>query len=292
VRSKDAPNPAPPPEVLHQSPPALLPHGDILHLDASAADIWLMDTNRGALSRFTSEPMTEWFPVWSPDGTRIAFASDRNGEMDLYKKGVALEAKEELLLKTPDWKLPTDWSSDGRFIAYHTVNPETKGDVWMLPVQGDQKPVPVVRTAFDEFDAAFSPDGKWISYTSDETGRTEVYIQELSPDPNAGASRWQVSTSGGYRLRWRRDRRDVNEVFYVTSNGVLMAVPLKMERTVTVGAPNRLFQTDLQPSTSITGVPGYAVSRDGQRFLLEIPSQEQSTGPVEVVFNWSLSLKR
>jgi eukaryotic-like serine/threonine-protein kinase len=265
-------------------------HLAMARFDARAADIWLMDMSRGAISRFTSDPMTEWFPVWSPDGSRIVFASDRDGQMDLYQKRVAVDAKEELILKTREWKLPTDWSSDGRSIAYHTVHPETKGDVWVLPLGGDPEPVPVVRTAFDEFDGAFSPDGKWIGYTSDETGRMEVYIQELSrPNTQAGASRWQVSTNGGSMLRWRGDGK---EVFYVAPDGALISVPLKTERTVVVGAPNRLFDTPIASPTSITATVGYAVAHDGRRFLMEVPLRERSPAPIEVVFNWSAALKR
>jgi serine/threonine protein kinase len=258
--------------------------------DARAADIWLIDMGRGAVSRFTSDPTTEWFPVWSPDGSRIVFASDRDGQMDLYQKRVAVDAKEELILKTREWKLPTDWSPDGRSIAYHTVNPETKGDVWTLTFAGDREPAAVVRTPFDEFDAAFSPDGRWIGYTSDETGRMEVYIQGLSrPDAQAGAFRWQVSTGGGSRLRWRRDGK---EVFYIAPDGELMSVPLTVEATVAVGAPMGLFRTSIASPTSITGTIGYAVSRDGRRFLMETPLREPAPVPIEVVFNWSTVLKR
>jgi Tol biopolymer transport system component len=257
--------------------------------DARGADIWLIDLSRGATSRFTSDPATEWFPVWSPDQSRIIFASDRGGQMDLYQKPLIGE-KEELLLSTPDWKLPTDWSLDGRFILYQTVTSKTKGDLWILPLELDRKPIPLQQTDFDEFDGAFSPDGKWIGYTSDETGRPEVYVQS-APGPNTQLSRgrWQVSTNGGSRLRWRRDGK---EAFYVALNGNLMAVSLKTERSFAIAAPKELFHTNMKSPTSSTSSAGYAVAADGRRFLMTAPLREPTPQPITILVNWTAALRR
>lgn len=265
-------------------------HLALSRFDARAADIWLMGTRRRALSRFTSEPTTEWVPVWSPDTSSIVFASDRRGPMDLYLKRVGADANEELLLQSGEWKLPSDWSDDGRLVAYQSVNPDTKGDVWAVPLAGDRKPFPLIRTQFDEFDGVFSPDGRWIGYTSDETGRLEVYIQEVSP-PNvrAASSRLQVSADGGSRLRWRRD---ATEVFYIAPEGELISVPLKIHGSLDAGVPRKLFHTAIGNPTSITDSPGYAVAADGQRFLMYAPSKPPIPSRIEVVLNWATALNR
>jgi Tol biopolymer transport system component len=265
-------------------------HLALSRFDARAADIWLMETTRRALSRFTSGPTTEWVPVWSPDKSSIVFASDRRGPMDLYLKRFGADANEELLLQTAEWKLPSDWSQDGRLVAYQSVSAETKGDVWAVPVAGDRKPFPLIRTQFDEFDGVFSSDGRWIGYTSDETGRLEVYIQEMSP-PNsqAAGSKLQVSVEGGSRLRWRRD---ATEVFYIAPDGELISVPLKMQRTLVAGTPEKLFHTAIRNPTSITDSPGYAAAADGQRFLMYAPSQSPIPSRIEVVLNWPTALIR
>jgi Tol biopolymer transport system component len=219
----------------------------------------------------------------------MIFASDRNGQMDLYQKPLIGE-REEPLLTTPDWKLPTDWSSDGHFIVYQTVTLKTKGDLWILPLERDRKPIPFQQTPFDEFDGAFSPDGKWIGYTSDETGRPEVYVQS-APGPNTELQRgkWQVSTNGGSRLRWRRDGR---EAYFVALDGNLMAVPLKTEQGFAIATPKKLFHTNIRSPTSSTSSPGYAVAADGRRFLMTVPLREPTPRPITIVLNWTAALRR
>ena len=258
--------------------------------DATAADIWLLDSARGTTSRFTSDPATDWFPVWSPDGRRIAFASDRKGQMDLYQKPVNGSEQEELLFKSDEAKTPTDWSSDGRFIVYHTVDPKTKGDLWVLPLEGDRKPIRFVQTDFDEFDGAFSPDGNWIGYTSDETGRMEVYIQAFagSKTQTPRTSKWQASTNGGSRLRWRRNG---TELFYVAPDGDLMSVAVKTNPMILAG-PKKLFHTAIGNPASDTASGGYAVAANGQRFLLAAPTRPHSPAALTVVLNWTARLKR
>jgi Tol biopolymer transport system component len=260
----------------------------LARFDAQGGDIWLMDLRRGTTSRFTSGPTTEWFPVWAPNQDRVVFASDPEGRMDLYQKALN-GGKEELLLTTPDMKLPTDWSSDGRFIVYHSVNSNTMADLWVLPLGGERRPIPCVQTQFDEFDGAFSPDGKWIGYTSSETGRFEVYVQP-SPGSNTQPSRgkWQVSTQGGSRLRWGRDGK---EVFYVTPDGDLVAVPVMTGREFAIGVPKKLFRTNIGNPTPTTSSFGYGTA-GGRRFLTVVPTPEPIPASVTVVLNWTGALRK
>ena len=145
-------------------------------LVAGNTDIWLLETRRGVLSRFTSDPVNESSPLWAPDSTRVVFSSSRNGPGDLFEKNVTTGA-EELLLETPLEKWPTGWSPDGRYLLYLTRDATTRRDLWVLPMQKDRKPFPVANTEADEEDGQFAPDGKWIAYQSNESGAVEVYVQ-------------------------------------------------------------------------------------------------------------------
>ena len=202
-------------------------------------DVWLLELGRGVLSRFTFDPAIDVFPIWSPDGSRIVFGSNRKGPYDLYQKPAIGAGTEELLLATAQDKTPTDWSPDGRFLLYRSVDPKTGYDLWALPMDGDRKPFPVVQTNFDERDAQFSPDGKWIAYQSNESGRFEIYIQ---PFPGPG-SKLQVSTNGGAQVRWGPNGK---ELFYIALDARLMAVPIRLAsnpQTAEPGSPTPLFAT-------------------------------------------------
>ena len=155
----------------------------------------------------------------------------RSGDFDLYVKVSSGATPEELLLEAPGDQLATSWSPDGRFLAYNdTPKGASQGDIWVLPLLGDRKPIPFVQTQFSEWDAHFSPDGHWLAYVSNESGRPEVYI---APFPGPGG-KWQVSTAGGILPRWRRDGR---ELFYVALDNQLMAAEIKLVgSTVHVGA--------------------------------------------------------
>jgi Tol biopolymer transport system component len=152
-------------------------------------DIWLFDLLRGIPSRFTSDPANDWFPLWSPDGNSIVFTSNREGVPNLYLKNASGVGGEEVLLKSDEDKIPDDWSADGKFIVFESRNTQTKTDLWILPMSGDRKPSPFLQTVFNEQQAQFSPDGKWIAYTSDESGAPKFTFK---------LSRPRVA-SGGYR---------------------------------------------------------------------------------------------
>jgi Tol biopolymer transport system component len=250
-------------------------------------DVWLLELGRGLLSRFTFDPGVERFPIWSPDGSRIVFDSDRKGPFDLYQKPAIGAGTEELLLATAQEKIPTDWSPDGRLLLYRSVDPKTGYDIWALPLDGDGKPVPVVQTNFDERDAQFSPDGKWIAYHSNESGRFEIYIQ---PFPGPG-SKLQVSTNGGAQVRWGPHGK---ELFYIALDARLMAVPIRLAsnpQSAEPGSPTPLFATRVGGALQGTFRQQYDVSSDGPRFLMNTITEEAAS-PITVVLNWNPEAKK
>ena len=218
------------------------------------------------------------------DGSRIVFASSREGVWNLYQKIASGVGNEETILKSSEAKVPDDWSSDGQFIVYQTYNPKTKLDLWVLPMSGDRQPFPFLQTEFNEQQAQFSPDGKWITYTSDESGAPEVYVQTFP----ASDSKWRVSTDGGGQPRWRRDGR---ELFYIAADRKLMAVDVKPGATFEAGVPKTLFDTRVLTVTD-NFRNHYAVTADGQRFLINSNVEETNAAPISVVVNWTAGLKR
>jgi eukaryotic-like serine/threonine-protein kinase len=251
----------------------------------SAADIWLYDLTSRISSRFTFDPASDFAAIWSPDGRRIAFGSNRSGVFDLYVKNATGEGTEELLLSTAEHKLPTDWSADGKFVLFR--NPKTTFDVWAVSV-ADRKPFPIARTPFEERDGQFSPDGKWIAYQSNESGRFEIWVR---PFPALGSDvkpdeRWQLTTSGATQVRWGHDG---NAIFYVGADGRLMAMPVSVDpggRAISHGAPVSLFQVGVPPYGGGTALPWYAISRDSQRFLTTTFPQSLSSNPIRLLLNW------
>jgi serine/threonine protein kinase len=263
--------------------PELSPNGDRVALYRRVggnADVWLLDTKRGVLSRFTFDAATDASPVWSPDGSRIVFQTNRSGAFDLYLKPTTGTGGETVLLATKQTKSAADWSADGRYLLYRTVDPTTGFDIWALPFDGDRQPFPVVRTPFEERDGQFSPDGNWIVYQSNESGRMEIYVQ---PFPRSD-SKLQISRNGGGQARWRRDGK---ELFYVALDGQLMSVPLALRSGVLVeaGAPVPLFATNVGGAVQGIERQQYMVSADGQRFLMNTVI-EAATAPITVLLNW------
>lgn len=184
-------------------------------------DVWILETKRGVLSRFTSDAADDVMPVWSPDGDRIIFSSNRSGVHDLYSKSAAGGGSEELLLSTARPKIPTDWSHDGRYVLFNSRDPKLGIDIWALSLDEKATPFPVIQTAFDEQSGQFSPDGKWIAYQSNESGRQDVYVQ---PFPGPGEKR-RISIDGGTHVRWRPGGK---ELFYIAPDGRLMVVPIRV----------------------------------------------------------------
>jgi len=256
------------------------------------ADVWLIDVGRAVMSRFTFEGGPDRQPIWSPDGNRIVFQSTRNGVLDLFEKPANGAADEQPLIVSPEPKNPLDWSSDGRVLLYASLDSKTQSDLWAVSLTGDRKPVPVVRTSFDDVQGQFSSDGRWLAYASNESGRYEIYVQAF-PDPGG---KWQVSTAGGVYPRWRRDGR---ELYYIDPDNRLTAVPILVTanaRTVDAGAPVALFSTRLAVGANIftTGFNSraqYAVAADG-RFLMDVQADDAVASPITVVLNWEAGLGR
>jgi len=268
--------------------PSLSPDGKRLVVDGvdlqGNRDVWIIELASGNQTRFTFDPGTDIFPIWSPDGSRIVFASDREGPRNLYQKSASGAGKEELLLKTGLNTFPMDWSADGKFILYIASDPKTKLDTWVLPLFGDQKPFPFLQTEANERNAKFSPNGRWIAYTSDESGINQIYVQSF---PDSGGKR-QVSTNGGYHLAWRRDGK---EFFYIASDKKIMAVDVKTDGpTFEVGTPKALF--DVRVPSFNSAQAQFAVAQDGQRFLVANTAGEITSAPINVVLNWTADLKR
>jgi len=262
--------------------PSMSPDGRHVALYRTAngnVDVWLLDIVRGVLSRFTSDAANDVNPAWSPDGAQIAFQSNRTGVSDLYVKAASGAGGDQVLLSTPQDKAPSDWSRDGRFLLYRNTDPKTGYDLWALSMTGDRKAFPVVQTEFEERDGQFSPDGEWLAYQSNESGRFEIYVQ---PFPGPGG-KWQVSSNGGAQVRWRPDAK---ELFYIGLDGRLMAVPIRFAGgEPEIGTPAPLFTTRLGGAVQGIAKQQYIVSADGQRFLVNTVADEAAS-PITVILNW------
>ncbi len=252
--------------------------------------IWLVDFSRGTSSRFTFGSRSAEDAVWSPDGSRTVFTSNRGGIYDLYEKPASGATDEVLLLKSGEDKSPSSWSHDGRFLLYEARDPKTtKVSVWVLPLEGDKKPFPFLRSEFNQTMGRFSPDGHWVAYMSDESGRYEIYVRPFSPDsggaaPSAGG-KWLISTAGGRNPRWRGDGK---ELYYLAQDGKLMAVEIATSPAFQAGVPKPLFQT---PVFTID-LSSWDLTPDGKRFLFLTPSVQTAQAPFTVVLNWPSVLKK
>jgi Tol biopolymer transport system component len=248
-----------------------------------APDVWLMDLQRRITSRFTFSPDQHNVPLWSPDGRTVAFATITGTAIDIGQRPSNASGPAEILLKlsAPPFMFPSDWSADGRFLAYYRSDPKTQLDLWVLPLAGDRQPIPLLHSEFNESQGQFSPDGKWMAYVSDESGTPQVYVQSF---PTL-TGKWQVSPDGGSQPRWRRDGK---ELFYLAPDRKLMAATVKTGQIFESEAPHALFGTTLEYGALRQT---YSVSADGQRFLLNTPADTVSS-PMTIVLNWTALLKR
>jgi eukaryotic-like serine/threonine-protein kinase len=252
------------------------------------SDIWVIDLEKQLDTRLTLDPSIDALPVWSPDGTRIVFNSNRNrgtlprARSDLYVRSTSPDAPDEPLLLSDDSKFACDWSNtpDGQFILYRSMDPATGTyDLMAVPFAGDRKPFPVVRTQYDERDGQFAPNGKSIVFQSDKTGRPEIYVQAF---PKGKETR--VSGAGGTQARWRADGK---ELFYLSNDNRMMAVPITkwIDGQAEFGTPVALFQTR---AVGISGTlrQQYVVTKDGQRFLINVTTDQGATSPITILLNW------
>jgi Tol biopolymer transport system component len=249
-------------------------------------DLWRLDFARGIPDRLTFHPSHDIFPLWSPDGTRIAFASLREPPPQLYELTANSAGTEKRLLKTNFPAGPSGWSADGNLLIYDITDPQTSGDIWALALTGNSEPHPVVHTSADEHYGTLSPDGRWLAYISNETGPYEVYVESFPP---TGFKR-QISTQGGFEPHWRRDG---TELFYMAPNQMLMAIGVKAgPTTLGVSAPKALFPTRIKWMEIQAVAHHYAPAPDGQRFLISRVTAEAQSVPVTIVLNWSAALSK
>jgi Tol biopolymer transport system component len=250
-------------------------------------DLWLQELARGTLTRFTFDGARNNFAAWSPDGSRIAFGSLRGGHQQLFVKPASGAGQEETLLESEADKRPTDWSRDGRFLLYMSLVPKTKQDLWVLPE--DRKPRPLLQSTFNEREGRFSPDGKWVAYSSDESGRYEIYVRGFSGAASGPGGKWQVSTAGGQQARWRGDGK---ELFYLAPDRKLMAVSIDTTGgSFHAASPQALFETRL-PFAGVLSAFLYDAAADGRRFLMADQVGEATPSPMTVVINWPAQARR
>jgi Tol biopolymer transport system component len=263
--------------------------------EANNQDIWQIDLVKGLTTRFTFDAAVDAVPVWSPDGRRIAWQSNRGGAGGIYSKLADGSGADELIYKF-DTGAPTngltDWTRDGRFLIY-----SYQSDLWAVPVTGsagDKKPVLLVQADRNQIGAYVSPDQRWLAYLSNESGRQEVYVQPFTPGTGAtqtapAAGKWMLSNGTLGMVRWRADSR---ELLFLGTDGGVMAVDVSPGPVFTASAPHLLFQLP-RVILTMTGTPGLIVdvTRDHQRFLLTMPIIEEDSG-LNVVMNWQATLQK
>jgi len=276
-------------EPVFGASPRISPDGQrvaaiLFDIQAGSTDIWLYDSALTRKTRFTFDPAFDNNPIWSPDGDRIVFMSDRKARLkyDLYLKDASGARDEEVLFESNEYKRPTSWSADGRFLAYtRSEGPPGKADIWILPLSGERKPFPFIQTSqFDEERARFSPDGRFVAYDSDESGSRQVYVTSF---PGPGGKQ-QVSTNSGEDPVWRGDGK---ELFFL-SEGKVMAAEVKANGSgLDISNPQLLFD----PHAGFGPWAHYDVTPDGKRFLVATVG-EGGSAPMNLVVNWTADLKK
>jgi len=273
--------------------PRLSPDGRrvAVNIAEQGTQIWLYDLPRDTLTRLTFEGSVNYLPIWTPDGKRIAFQSNKEGPGNIFWQLADGSGGLERLTTSEYTQGPMSWSRDGQRLAFHEVNPDTQRDIWVLrmgePSAGPgqvRKAQPFLRTRFDELAPRFSPDGRWLAYISNESGRYEICVQ---PYPGPGG-KWQISTEGGAEPAWNPNGR---ELFY-RSGDKMMSVDIATQPGFAAGKPRMLFEGRYEPAPF--PIANYDVAPDGQRFLMVKPSESAEGAPtqINVVLNWFEELKR
>ena len=270
----------------------------VVFTEGNPPDVWVYDVVRRVKSRLTTDPAIDHNPVWSADGSRVLFDSHRRVQettstaaegATIYEKASNGATPERLLLdlEPGGQQSPLDSSRDGRTIVFRKVAPTGVWNLWVLPLDGDRKPVPYRVGPFNETEARLSPDGRWLAYSSNESGRAEVIVQPF-PDPSGG--KWQISTDGGVTPRWRGDGR---ELFYLDASGRVVAAAVTTGSTFTVERVNPLFRTPLPLPIIPGGALGvFDVTSDGKKFLVAVPPAGAAPAPINVVLNWTAAVTR
>jgi eukaryotic-like serine/threonine-protein kinase len=265
------------------SSPRISPEGQRIALwtEEATADVWIYDLRRGTLTRLTFGA-DEHSSAWSPDGTRVAFESSRNGPHQVYVTRVQGGGSEERLTSGPHEHYVGDWSPDGRYLIYTQFDPETGADLWVVEVTGDHHSRALLRTPFAEKAAAFSPDGHWLTYVSNESGRDEIYVRQFE----GSEERFQISTGGGEEPVWSRSG---NELFY-RNGSKMMAVPITTKPLFRAGKAtplfNGLFHYDILPSRA------YDIAANGRFVMVEEPNFDASSTQINIVLGFAEELKQ
>jgi serine/threonine protein kinase len=274
----------------------LSPTGDRVAVDKiedGNGDVWVIDVARGVPSRITFAQSREWTPVWSPDGSKLAFGSGRNGGSHTYQKSAAGVGEETPMFKSDTSEIPVAWSHDARYIVFSRLKGGNGAgvDTWLMDLSSREPKVsPYIESPFDKAQARISPDGRWLAYATNDSGMYQIMVQSF-PDPTRG--RWQITAQGGIEPKWRHDGR---ELYYIAYDGKLMAVPIKETKPgqpFEAGTPTTtLFQTPLTVSrTQIPRDRRYDVAPDG-RFLIAIPVAAGGPEPVTAVVNWTAAIDK
>jgi serine/threonine protein kinase len=256
-----------------------------LNLLAGTSSVWLLEPARSVFSRITSGHDSNYAPIWSPDEKRIAFTSDRDSSLDLYERTLEGSDRDTPLLRSDQIKVPTDWSSDGAFLLYDSRDPKTGWDIWVLALNNSSKPSPVLQTEFDERQAQFSPDTKWIAYVSNETGSNEIYVRRVAPP----TGKWQISTQGGSQPRWSLSGR---ELFYVSTNHKLMSVEVSLTPLFRTTVPRTIMALPAPSPGGVVAGYEFDLARDGKRILVRDMAVKATPASLTVVVNWPSQLRR
>ena len=288
-QGRETPIPAPPRTYLY---PRLSPDGSRVAVSAAdrEADIWVWDLSRTTLTRATVGPRLDTYPVWTPDGHRLLFGSDRAGARNLYWQAADGTGAAERLTESPNQQNPAGVSPDGRRLIFTEVAPKTADDVMQIELDGTHRVTALVQSPFAERNGIVSPDGRWLAYEANDSGRVEIYVRPF-PDVNSG--HWQVSTAGGTRPLWARNGQ---ELFYASPTGALMRVGVERASSWAATTPTLLVKEGYFTIPDGTLGRTYDITPDGQRFLMikEAGGTDQTAAPLQIIVvqHWTEELKR
>jgi eukaryotic-like serine/threonine-protein kinase len=248
--------------------------------DGENVDVWIHDANTGAKRRFTFTPSLDQAPIWSPDGNQIIYSSNQGLGWKLYRKNSDGASPEESIagfemVLASAW----DWSPDGQNVTVRKLN-----QLWNLSIK-DRSLKPLFESSWTIKNARFSPNGRWMALASNESGKTEVYVVPFPP----GSGKWQISTGGGTEPVWRRDGK---ELFFISSDGKLMAAPVNATDHFDSKTPVALFQTHRRQPISSQDVFSYDAGKDGKQFLIADKSVKAETTPPSIYLNWAREMEK